>query len=163
MSLPALRSSAPALAVGFAAVLALPLDARAQRGGQAQNRAMAEGQTLLRHLAGGVDALADSLSLAEGQARRVARLAAGFRNDNADALERFSALREEMREAMAGRDRAAIAEARRRWSEKYGNPARDLAPALAALRDGIDEVLDEAQREKLAEMLARNARRRQGG
>lgn len=158
----ALRPGALAAILG-ATVLVLPLDAHAQRGQGAPNRAAVEGQALLQHVGGGIDALADSLSLDGDQRDRIAELVAEFNDANGDLVRSLAAMRRQMRRAMAARDRAAVAEARRRMSREHGNPAEELAPALAALRENIEAALDDSQRKRLAEMLSRAMRRRPGG
>ena len=152
------RSRLAPLAVAIA-TLGVPSASQAQRAENPQGRELAQAQSLWRHLDARLDSLADALSLNADQKERLAGLAKDFRATNADALASWNAMRREMRKAMANRDRAAIGEARRRWAEEHGNPARELAGAFAVLKEDVEATLDDSQREKLDLLMRREARR----
>ncbi len=152
-----------ALVAGLVAALGVPADSEAQRALNPQDQAMAEAQSLWRNLNGGLDSLADSLSLSADQKERITVVADEFRAANTETLARWTALQRKMRELLASRDRAAIGQARREWGDKYGNPVRELAPAFAVLKEGVEAVLNADQREKLDALVRRGVRRRPRG
>lgn len=140
-----------------------PAGSQAQRAGNPQGQAIAQAQSLWRHLDAGLDSLAGALSLTADQKEQIAGLTDAFRAANAEALAGWNAMRRDMRRAMADRDRAAMGEARRRWAEEYGDSARRLTRAFAALKEDVEAALDDEQREKLDGLVRDGIRRRTGG
>lgn len=144
------------LALAFVAgTLALttpdPASAQQRRGGGMFGGG--EAMMLWGRLDQGFDELASTLSLTDAQKQLITIVVDDFREANADALARLTAMREEMRGMFGGGARPGR-QAMQQLVQKHGNPAQELAPALATLKEDVTAVLDPEQVQRLTRLLA---------
>ncbi len=112
-----------------------------------------EAMMLWGRLDQGFDEFAGTLSLTEAQKQLVTIVADDFREANADALARLTAMREELRGMFGGGSRPDR-QAMQQIVQKHGNPAQELAPALETLKEDVTAVLDPEQVQRLTRLLA---------
>ena len=145
-----------------AITLAIPCTASAQRGaggggGFFNNPAM----RLWGVLDQGFDGFTRERSLSEAQTEAVTGLVADFREENGNALGRWTDLRTSMRSRApgAGGRGARGAGGGMRSMREIRDLIRELAPALETLHEAVTKLLDEEQVKTLATILERPPRR----
>ncbi len=105
---------------------------------------------------GGVDSMAAWFQLTDEQRSQFEELAEQFRRDNADALERWNNMREEI-QALTTEDQRPTRAAIQRIGDKYNHPGEELRPALDQLQVEAAALLTPAQRQNARLQLARRA------
>ena len=147
-----------------ALTLAIPGTASAQHGaggggGFFNNPAM----RLWGVLDQGFDDFNKELSLSEEQTEAVTRLVADFREENKNALGRWTKMRDSMRSrsrgAGGGGGGARGGGGGRQSIQEIRDLMRQLTPALETLHEEVTELLDEKQASALATILERPPRR----
>ncbi len=145
-----------------ALTLAIPGTASAQRGaggggGFFNNPAM----RLWGVLDQGFDDFNKELSLSEEQTEAVTKLVTDFREENKNALGRWTNMRNSMRSRTrgAGGGGARGAGGGRQSMQEIRDLMRQLTPALETLHEEVTKLLDEKQVETLARILERPPRR----
>ena len=144
-----------------AITLAIPGTASAQRGAAGGGFFNSPAMRLWGVLDQGFDDFTKELSLSEEQTEAVTGLIADFREENKNALGRWTNLRTLMRTRARG---AAGGGARgtgggMRSMQDVRNLMRELTPALETLHEKVTKLLDEKQLKTLTTILERTPRR----
>jgi hypothetical protein len=105
---------------------------------------------------GGIDSLAAWFQLTDEQQSQFDELAAKFRGENAEALERWNNMQAEI-QALTTEDQRPTRAAIQRIGEKYNHPGEELRPALDQLQVEGAAILTPAQRQMAGRRLARRA------
>ncbi len=169
------RSAAGARTLGRAALgvlilvsgLALPASgAQAQEGTQPPPVPSARGPRMGRDWSLDPDELVkrmtQKLDLTAAQQDQIKGLVARFRSGHGDALARARELHKAMRAAFGSGTRPSR-EDLEALANQYGNPGRELVPAVRQLRDDAISMLGPEQRRKLADLRASWQERCRGG
>jgi Spy/CpxP family protein refolding chaperone len=138
----------------LAAVVALPAAAQRGLGWSRGFTGIGQGNWALHE--GGIDSLAAWFQLTDEQRGQFEELAAQFRRDNAEALDRWNNMQEEI-QSLTTEDQRPTRAAIQRIGEKYNYPGEELRPALDQLRVAGAAILTPAQRQSAGRRLARRA------
>jgi Spy/CpxP family protein refolding chaperone len=101
-----------------------------------------------------VDRMSRKLDLRADQQEKMKDLVERFRASHGDAMARARELRDALRAAHENGTRPSR-EDMEALARQYGNPGRELWPALEQLRDDARSVLDPEQRRKLDDLRSR--------
>jgi hypothetical protein len=101
-----------------------------------------------------VNRITQKLDLRADQQERMKGLIEEFRASHADALARARELREALRAAQGSGMRPSREDVEA-LARQYGNPGRELAPAIGRLRDDARSLLDPEQARKLDDLRRR--------